>query len=222
VKKNIIALFGLLLISIVLAIIVRNTMFKKDSISNYMTLDEVQSKNLTVANYNYKEEFEEEYLDDFAEEVYNNALECENAFIVSPTGNLYVNNEVIMQEAIVEQIIKGQCKYEKIWICSEGSSIERSSDDAYTYKGITYSLMQLENKYLVFCDPSEINDYSDKKIYYINDSLWFSYYNITKDSDKVMDGRKYDENIEFYTDSEPALKCFNEMKHKIFKGLHIE
>lgn len=220
-KKNIIALLGLILISVILAIVVRNNMFEKSHISNYVTLDVLQNEKLMINSYSTEKDFSEEDLARFVECECEVALERENVFVVYPTGNLYVNNSVIMQEVLVEEVIKGQCEYEKIWICSQGSSIIDNGDNTYVYVGLDYSLMQLENKYLVFCIPSEINDYSNKKIYNIDDNLWFSYYNITRDSEMVMEDTLYNENIEFYTDSELVLRYYNSLKEELFEILKV-
>lgn len=220
-KKNCVVLFALLVVSVVAAFVVRNCLFEEDNINNYMTLEVLQSEKMIVNSYSIEDDFSEEALARFIEDECESVTDAEYAFEVSPTGNLYINNSVIMQEVLVDSIIKGQCEYEKIWICSEGSTIQYNDDNTYGYIGLDYSLMQRDSSYLVFCIPSEINEYSDKKVYNTDDSFWFSYYNITGDSEKVMEDVYYDKEMEFYTDSRVVLDGFNELKKEIFEMLGI-
>lgn len=220
-KKNGIVLVAFIAASVIAAFVVRNTFFEENNINNYTTVEMLQKEELIIDNYATEEDFSEEELKIFVESECEAVLDSEYVFKVSPTGNLYFNNSVIMQEVLVDSVIVGQCKNQKIWICCEGSTITDNKNNTYSLIGLDYSLMQPECQYLVFCMPSEINEYSKEKVYHIDDSLWFSYYNITKDSEKMMENEYYDKEIEFYTDSEKILGCFNQLKIEIFKMLEI-
>lgn len=218
-KQNSIVLLGLIIVSIMAAFGVRNYFFEKSNITNYMELKTLQNERMIVESYSSEEDFSEEDLRNFIRDESEMAMQREYIFEVIPTGKLYINNSVIMQEVSVLNTIKGTCEYEKIWIRSEGCTIARKDENAFGYIGLDYSLMQQENTYLVFCVPSEINQHSDKKIYNTDDSLWFPYYNITKNSENVMKSRYYDKEIEFYTDSEVILNSFYQLKNEIFERL---
>lgn len=92
---------------------------------------------------------------------------------------------------------------------------DRNSNGEVTLVGYDYGLMKGKNKYLIFCKASEINKWSNRKIYEIDDSMWFSYFNLDKDSNVLATDNNYDMEIEFYTDSSDVLKFYNSMKKRI-------
>jgi hypothetical protein len=215
-KKNSIIFIVALMLCCVAAFFTKKLLFIENDMNNYIMLNKLQDKTMVVENYSTQEDFSEEELKSFVATQCEAAMDSEYVLNVTPTGNLYINNSVLMQEVMVNRVIKGKCVYEKIWICSEGCTIEYGND-VYDLLGMDYSLMQLENQYIVFCIPSEINQYSDKKVYYTDDTLWFPYYNITSTHENVMEDEYYNKNIEFYTDSDTILKYYNQLKVNILK-----
>lgn len=220
-KKNGIVLAIIMIASIIGAYIVRNTFFEETTIKNDTTIETLQKETVIIENFLTEDDFSKEELETFVERESKTALDSEYVFKVSPTGNLHFNNSVIMQEVLIERVIVGSCKEEKIWICCNGSILVNKEDNTYSIEGLEYSLMQPEYEYLVFCIPSEVNTYTKENIYHIDDSLWFSYYNITKDSEKIMENVYYDKELELYTDSNRLLGYFNELKTKIFELFEI-
>jgi hypothetical protein len=59
---------------------------------------------------------------------------------------------------------------------------------------------------------------SDEKVYYVDDALRFPYYDITSTNEYVMKDEYYNKDIEFYTDSEKILRCYNQLKASILKA----
>ena len=92
---------------------------------------------------------------------------------------------------------------------------DRNSNGEVTLVGDDYGLMKGKNKYLIFCKASEINKWSNRKIYEIDDSMWFSYFFFFLDSNVLATDNNYDMEIEFYTDSSDVLKFYNSMKKRI-------
>jgi hypothetical protein len=172
-KKYSIIFVVVLVLCCVAGFFVKNFFFIENDIDNYMTLDELQDKKIVLESYSSQVDFSEEDLKKFVETECEAAGNGEYVFNVTPTGNLYINNSVIMQEVSVNSVIKGKCDYEKIWICSQGCSVNYKNG-VYELQGMDSSFMQPEDQYLVVCIPSEINSYSDKKVYYTVNKGWHS------------------------------------------------
>lgn len=220
-KKNGIVLAIVMIASIIGAYIFKNTFFEETNIKNDTTIEALQKETVIIENFLTEDDFSKEELETFVERESKTALDSEYVFKVSPTGNLHFNNSVIMQEVLIESVIVGTCNEEKIWICCGGSTIVKNKDNIYSIAGLEYSFMQPEYEYLVFCIPTEVNPYTTEKVYYVDDNLWFSYYNITKDSEKIMESVYYEKELELYTNSNLLLGYFNELKRKIFEQFEI-
>lgn len=214
-KKNVMILIGLILISVVLAFVAKGIFFQKSNLDHFMTLERLQQECLLVDSCIAEMDFPEAEWPQFVEEECATAAECPNVLEVSPTGNLYVNGSVIMQEVQVENVRKGSCAANRIWICSQGSTVRENGDGTYRLTGMDYALMQTDCRYLVFCTSSELNDCLEQKVYNLDDSLWFPYYNLTRDTENVLTEERYDPQVEFYTDSENVLGMLQELKQLV-------
>lgn len=210
----------IVLLSILAAIVVKSTFFQETSINNNMKLGELQSQKLFLDTYAGKTDWDEESLKEFVEEEFSSVEDAGNVMIATPTNNIFCNRAVIMQEVRVVENKKGTCKEKTIWLVSEGSTVKRGKDGSLTLMGLDYSLMQTGCNYLVFCKPFESNAYSDKKVYFLDDSFWFPYYNLTRDSLQVMQDKSYHKEIEFYAETKEILEAFQELKKKIRKHYH--
>lgn len=211
---------GIVLLSILAAIVVKTSFFQETSISNNMMLDDLQNQKLFLDTYSTKGDWNEESLKDFVEEELSGIEKAQNVMIATPTNNIFCNRAVIMQEVRVVENKKGKCKEKTIWMVSKGSTVKREKDGNLTLMGIDYSLMQTGCNYLVFCYPFESKAYSDKKVYFLDDSFWFPYYNLTRDSLRVMPDKLYHKDIEFYAETKEILEAFQELKKKIRKHYH--
>jgi hypothetical protein len=117
-KKNIIIFIGVLILCCVAAFSARTFLFTENDMDNYMTLDDLQNKKIVIESYSSQDDFSEKKLNSFVKTEFEVANACEYVFNVTPTGNLYINSSVIMQEVSVNSVIKGKCDNKKIWICS--------------------------------------------------------------------------------------------------------
>ena len=195
----------------------RNIAFPSSPISNTMTLEELQKMEIQVGYVETSETWTDEVYDAY----YNNQIEGSKEagciLIGVPTGNLYFNRGTILQEVLVEQVIRGTCKYEKIWLQNGLRSTLVYEEEHVTLKGMDRSFMQEDCKYLLFCDPIATNKYSDRKVYTEADAMWFGCYNLTRDCDVIMGENEnaYNPDIEFYTSSEKTMQYYNEAKRAL-------
>ena len=132
-----------------------------------------------------------------------------------PTGCTYFNKDVVLQEVEVKAVIKGFCESKRVWISNNGATVEEKMNGDITLIGYDYGLMKEGNKYMIFCKPNAINNWSDKKVYEINDAMWFSYFNMDTESHELVSRNDYKRDIEFYTDSYRVLDFYNKLKKVI-------
>ncbi len=204
---------------VLITTVVRNLAFRSSPLSNHMTVEEVESLGITVGYIETSEEWTDDVYDSFCKEQKSGAKECGNIFVGIPTGNIYFNRGTILEEVTVEQVIEGNCKYDTIWIRNGLNCTLRYEDGGVFLKGMDRSFMQKDCKYLLFCDSSPTNKYSDKKVYTETEFMWHGCYNITRNSDYVMEEgeNQYNPRIEFYTTSQRTLDVFNQAKSKLMK-----
>lgn len=204
-----------IIISIAGAFLVRNYGMKKTDILTEMKDFSLEKRITKLDSYSNENDIELYDAEQMIEDEIESGKETQCIVEACPTGCTYVNNTVLMQEVEVKKVIKGNCEYKKIWISNNGSTINVDKDGEVTLVGYDYGLMKEKNKYLIFCKASEINKWSNRKIYEIDDSMWFSYFNLDKDSNVLATDNNYDMEIEFYTDSSDVLKFYNSMKKRI-------
>lgn len=208
-----ICLFILFCITIVLG----NIAFKKSPLENSMTLQELQNMEIQVDYIEDSKDWTDEWYNSFVNDQLLAAEECGNILIVKPTGNIYFNRGLILQEAEVLNVLKGGCTYETIWLRNGLRSTLEYENDRVILKGMDRSFMQEDCEYLFFCDALSTNEYSEKKVYIESDAMWFGCYNLTRDNIIAMEegNNTYNPLIEFYTSSERTAKCYSEAKRML-------
>ncbi len=206
-------------IAVVVIIAIRNIAFQSCPLSNNITLDDLQEMDIQVEYIEDSKSWTSEVYDSFCDDQIAGSKKCSCVLIGVPTGNIYFNRGTILQELYVEQVIKGECKYEKIWLQNGLLSTLTYDEDSIILKGMDRSFMQEDCKYLLFCDPIATNEYSEKKVYTEADAMWFGCYNLTRDCDIVMEENQneYNSEIEFYTSSEKTVSYYNEAKRKLIE-----
>lgn len=86
--------------------------------------------------------------------------------------------------------------------------------------------MEEDCEYLLFCEATDINKYSDRKVFQEHSGMWLCCYNITRDSDKTVnneypDYNDYDKNIEYYNSKKEVLEYYIETKN-ILKDTYLK
>lgn len=220
--KKTIGIFTSLIIifSLIAAIAVRNSFFKYSLLSNDMTLDKLQTVKILMDAYGAKDDWDGDLLKEFVEEQLLCAKEAACVVKVKPTNHVYINDSILMQEAKVTACVKGNCKDRLIWIASEGATITEDKYGNFILHQLDYSLMQNDCEYLAFITPLGSNAYSDKKVYFADENLWFSYFNLTRDSAQIMKDKYYHSDIEFYAQTKDILTSFQLAKDRIRKFYH--
>lgn len=198
---------------------VKKMAFPSCPITNSMTLDEVQKLDLRVKNIETSEGWTSEWYDSFCDEQMAGAKQCANILVGKPTGNIYFNKGTILQEVVVQEVLKGKCKYKKIWLQNGYLSTLEYEKGKVMISGMDRSFMQEDATYLLFCDSLATNRYSDKKVYTETEGMWFGCYSLTRSSDIVMEegNNKYNEEIEFYTSSEKTIEYYNKAKQMLIE-----
>lgn len=213
------SVLGGIAVLLLLAVIVRIIAFPTCPLSANMTLDELNKMNLKVGYIEDSASWTSEVYETFCDNEIAGAKECDSILVGEPTGKIYFNRGTILQEVLVEEIIRGNCPYEKIWLQNGLKSTLLYDEDAVVIDGMDRSFMQKGCEYMLFCTPSATNKHSDKKVYTEADGMWFGCYNLSRDSDIVMkdNQNEYNPQIEFYTSSEKTMQCYNKTKKKLIE-----
>lgn len=202
------------------AVIYKSMAFKDSPLSNEMTMKQLSHLNMRVDNVVDESGWDESVFESYTDNQLAGAEECNSILVGKPTGNIYFNKGTILQEVKVENVIRGTCKYEKIWLQNGLRSTLAYDGNDVIIKGMDRNFMQEDCEYLLFCTPSGVNRYSDRKIYTEAEGMWFGCYNLTRDSDILIteDNKRYHPNAEFYTSSQRVLQCYNEAKKKLIQS----
>lgn len=195
--------------------IARQSGYNSAPISMEMTLKELEKQNIRVQYVDEAKGCTDEYFESFVQEQIEESENCSNIFLVNPTGQIYFNKDIILQEVEVKQVIKGKCSYDKVWISNGLSSTLTYDGTDVILSGMERSFMQTKCEYLLFCDTSYINKYSDKKIYSESENMWIGCYNVTRDCVTTVEGDLcyYDPAIEYYSTNKKLLNSYMETKH---------
>lgn len=193
--------------------------FRKAPCENEMTLGELQKQSIAVEYVETDESWSDESLSVFCQRQMELAENCNTILKARPTGNIYFNQSVILQEVFVEDVMTGDCPYKKIWLDHGLASTMIYQGNQIILSGMERSFMQEDCEYLLFCDPVETNRYSDRKVYREMDEMWIGCYNITRDCMVPVkkDYPLYDEKIEFYCTSEKLLGCYRDTKKMLLE-----
>ena len=196
------------------AIVLPKKAFKTASIKNTMTLEELQALPIQVKYVEDIESWNEDFFSGFCQEQLDGAEKCGNIFKVTPTGNIYINYQLIMEEAKIESVIKGTCTDKTIWLKNGLAATVEYDGKNVMLDGMDRSFMQKGCEYLVFVEEEKTNPYSERKVYTEQENMWFGCLNITRDSDTVVDGdgARYDVETEFYANDKKIIDCYNETK----------
>lgn len=223
-NKRVYVLCGVLvfvLLTMILAPFIKSQVFSYAPITNEMTLEDLQKQKIQVTYVETIEGWSEKDITQFGKEQLKKSKKCKNVFIVKPTGNIYFNQGLILQEVRINKVIKGKETADTIWVRNGLHSTlhYKKKKDEVELSGMNRSFMQTDCEYLLFCKPSETNIYSTHKIYTEAGNMWFGCYNLTKSSDQVVPAKNayYDSSIEFYADSEKLLLAFQDAKERLTK-----
>lgn len=217
--KRIVMLFFGAFTFLVLSFGIKKIAFSSCPLSNHTTLEELNQMNLQVEYVEDSASWTSEVYDSFTDNEVAGAKECSCILVGKPTGNIYFNRGTVLQEVYVTKVIKGSCKYKKIWIQNGLKSTLTYDKGTVLIKGMDRSFMQEECEYLLFCNPIATNQYSDKKVYTEAEGMWFGCYNLTRDSNIIVEGNDntYNPQVEFYTTKEKTIECYNQAKRKLIE-----
>lgn len=206
------------------AFVLKHYAFQDAPITQNMTLEQIQQLPIKMAYVETEEGWNEASYASFCKKQLAGAEKSDCIMKVTPTGNLYINRGLILQEVSVKNVIKGECRYDTIWIKNglRNGLVYRGKD--VLLAGKDTSFMQEGCEYLVFIEPAATNQYSEKKVYEEFEEMWFGCYNLTKDSNTIVDANEpeYDPDIEFYTSNEKLIECYNEAKKELVKKYCVE
>ena len=195
-------------------IILPKRAFRYSEIKQNMTLETLESLPIWVKYVEDGEGWNEAAYKNFCESDLKASEECEDILKVIPTGNLYVNGQLILEEAKVEQVIKGSCRAKTIWLANGLLCTLEYEKDKVILDGMNRSFMQKNCEYLVFVEALSANPYSEKQVYTEYSSMWNCCYNLTWNSTELVnsDGTDYNPKIEFYVANQKVLECYNKTK----------
>jgi len=223
-NKKVYVLCGLLvvvLLTIALAPFIKGQVFSYAPISNEMLLEDLQKQKIRVTYVETIEDWDETSIKQFGDEQLRKSKKCKTIFVVKPTGNLYFNAGLIMQEVTIKKVIKGKETSDTIWVRNglHSTLTYDKKKNEVELSGMDRSFMQTDCEYLLFCKALETNPYSNQKMYTEFGNMWFGCYNLTNSSDKTVPIKNayYDSSIEFYVDDEELLSGFNEAKKKLIE-----
>lgn len=223
-NKGIYVLCGLLafvLLTIVLAPFIKGQVFSSAPISNEMTLEDLQKQKIRVTYVETIKDWDEASIAEYGDEQLKKSKKCKTIFVVKPTGNLYFNEGLTLQEVKIKKVIKGKETSDTIWVRNglHSTLTYDKKKNEVELSGMDRSFMQTDCEYLLFCKAMETNSYSSRKMYAETSKMWFGCYNLTKSSDRIVPAKNayYDSAIEFYADDERLLSAFNDAKKKLIQ-----
>lgn len=209
------------LVTIAFAPFIKGKVFSDAPISNEMTLEELQKQKIRVTYVETIKDWDETSIEEFGDEQLRKSKKCKTILVVKPTGNLYFNEGLIMQEVRIKKVIKGTETSDTIWVRNglHSTLTYDKEKNEVELSGMNRSFMQTDCEYLLFCKPLETNAYSNRKMYTEVGNMWFGCYNLTKSSNKTVPLKNayYDSSVEFYGDDEKLLFGFNEAKKKLME-----
>jgi hypothetical protein len=207
---------------LLLAIVIKNIAFLNpfSNSANETTLEQLEQFHIKIDYVVDETDWDDSFFESFTDIQLEKAEECGDILIGTPTGNIYFNVGGIYQEVEVEEVIRGNCEYKTIWLHNGLTSTFEYDGDSVILKSMHRNLMQEDCRYLLFCNASAANEYSDRKVYREPDDMWFGCYNLTRDSDILLteDNREYNPKIEFFTSSERILECYIAAKKKLIEN----
>lgn len=115
--------------SFISVVLLRDKIFETSPLKNEMTLNELQSMQIQVEYIEDSKGWTDEWYNSFVNDQLSAAEESENILIVKPTGNIYFNKGLILQEAKVLDVLEGDCKY--LLFCDELSTNAYSKKKVY-------------------------------------------------------------------------------------------
>lgn len=170
--------------------------------------------------YGMNQEDEKECYDSFVkyeDEYVQSAKNADNVFVGKFTGEICIDGMALGVWVNVEKSLKGIPleKGERILIYIDYLlSFDEQGKAIYDN---TINMMNLEDKYLIFYEPSELNDYQREKEYRF--TTYFGYYNLSETISKPVDIHKMNvnsvSNNEFFASSERIIKQLEKIKKKV-------
>ena len=118
-NKRVYVLCGVLvlvLLTMILAPFIKSQVFSYAPITNEMTLEDLQKQKIQVTYVESIEGWSEKDITQFGKEQLKKSKKCKNVFIVKPTGNIYFNQGLILQEVRINKVIKGKETADTIWV----------------------------------------------------------------------------------------------------------
>lgn len=221
-KKRIVLTCGLVIGSIVLAVVAKGW-FGKSNLARFTTIEDIINSEIVLSGNHvaYESEFcgfEEYTAQDMIDMYIEYLSEDECLYIVKPTGNIRLQAWILMQEVVVEEVIYGDdIEGQTFYIINQGGRIE-TTDSGVELMTYALNLMQPDNEYLLFCDYCEISDYSDE-LYYMHFPSFFYFSLDEEDAVAVVyeEGRLYRDypECDFFVESEVAAEAAVEFKEQI-------
>lgn len=192
--------------------------FAKAPCKNETTLDELQSNRIKVE---YVEDgWSDEKYESFCSDELMASEECRYIFKARPTGRLYFNQSLILQEVQVEEVLGESCDYETIWIDNGLAATLRYNKENIILSGMNRSFMQEDCEYLLFCEEVGTNSYSKRKVFReMEEGMWTGCYNITRDCETTVELEypDYNPEIEYYSSNQRVLECYIEAKKALME-----
>lgn len=219
VKIRILITVILLAIMTMLAFFFRG-FFSESNMEKYTTVEQLKKSNVRVGSLIYKSavagwelETKEEQIDSYVAAL----TEMPEVLIVEPTGNIKCTHFAIFQEIKIVQVIQGDATVGDIAQCIfQGARIETQEDGVYLMScGV--NLMQVGNQYLLFCENSDMSNYSSTE-YYLN-KPGICYFNLSDDNIAMSyeEYGKYSDmySCEYFAANEEAVDAIIEFKKEL-------
>lgn len=222
-KKNMIGLCIIFIIVLVIGQIGKQG-FPPDLLGNVKKLEDIEELRFQFGYVDRKKDAKGYYKD--AKDMDDIKGKAENDYIaiVTPTENVTMRTMSVLQEVVINKIIKGEGLKEgdKIKIF-ENSCFYGQTEDKYVYIfDCAMNLMQTGDSYLIFFNEYK-EEYGNKKFYEACGGF-FQYLNLTKEDNMSLvkdpnavytygDFKDY----EFFSTSEEALKARYEVKKKFIE-----
>lgn len=227
IKRRILIAAFILLFFVVLAFLFRS-LFSESNMEKYTTVEQLRKSDVTVGDKIFKDSVagwegatkEEELA------AYMDALTVmPDVLIVEPTENIECTYRAIMQEIKIVQVLKGDAAAGDVAECIfEWARIETKDDGNAYLMSYGVNLMQAGRKYLLFCERTDMSNYSSTD-YYRNEP-GIAYFDLSDDyiAASVISGggyKQYSEvsSFEFFAESEEAADAIVDFKKELMGQL---
>lgn len=156
--------------------------------------------------------YEKEYIDD---------MDLAPVIVIGhATGNIVNYKDSLGQEIAVDRIVKGEnlIETDRFFVYSV-ECFELNKDGGIVYSGLK-NIMNTEDTYLIFLEPSELNEYTKEKTFILS-GVFFNYLNLSRSSTHpitvpIEQIRASDlKDMEFFAGSQRMVDQLNDIKSRI-------